>query len=375
MKVAIMSRWNATCGVSLHAELIGREFVRRGIDVIVFAPTLESAEKDWHHRKLDVEDEEWVIRCYEETDEFPDGGRISVEEVLGHDYDVFIVEGYERLPVKKLGEIFPEIKKRAHTVLVLHVGTPEQAREYLKLDFDAITVFDERFVRELLAPYMDRLRGRVHIVPYPCAVIEDYKPYRPEFATDKTLFFTFGRQPVEEYRDYIAALDIIAKRYDIVYWVIRSDGLLPFNKPWLVQWRKRPPMNEIYSYLSAADVHLIPKGNTKKVVLSSTLYQTLAAYTPTVVPDTRYFEDIPTDENGIGPVVKYRPGDVEDLVKKLTALIEDENLRNRVIEEAKKFVEEHRVEKIVDMFLALIHKLETAPTLHLLAKVRAVKKI
>jgi hypothetical protein len=28
MEIAILSRWNTACGVLLHAELIGREFMR-----------------------------------------------------------------------------------------------------------------------------------------------------------------------------------------------------------------------------------------------------------------------------------------------------------------------------------------------------------
>ena len=31
MKIAILSRWNSACGVSLYAELISREWVKNGI--------------------------------------------------------------------------------------------------------------------------------------------------------------------------------------------------------------------------------------------------------------------------------------------------------------------------------------------------------
>ncbi len=38
MKIALMSRWNTSCGVSIHAELVGREWIRMSHNLIVFAP-------------------------------------------------------------------------------------------------------------------------------------------------------------------------------------------------------------------------------------------------------------------------------------------------------------------------------------------------
>lgn len=38
MKIVMMTRWNIPCGVSLHAELIGREWVKMGHDLRVLAP-------------------------------------------------------------------------------------------------------------------------------------------------------------------------------------------------------------------------------------------------------------------------------------------------------------------------------------------------
>ncbi len=60
MKIAMLTRWNATCGVSVHAELVGRQWIKNH-DLTVFAPTLESVSGDYHHRTT-REDEEFVIR-------------------------------------------------------------------------------------------------------------------------------------------------------------------------------------------------------------------------------------------------------------------------------------------------------------------------
>ena len=55
MKIGMLSRWNTACGVSLHAELIGREWIKMGHSLTVFAPNNIRPVK---------EDEEYVIRCY-----------------------------------------------------------------------------------------------------------------------------------------------------------------------------------------------------------------------------------------------------------------------------------------------------------------------
>ena len=51
MKIAMMSRWNVPCGVSLHAELVGREWARMGHDLSVFAPVEHEGYKCRYHNK------------------------------------------------------------------------------------------------------------------------------------------------------------------------------------------------------------------------------------------------------------------------------------------------------------------------------------
>lgn len=66
-RVAIVSRWNATCGVNLHAELVARFLKRSGVDVRVYALIIKTAMRDWHHILLG-RNEDYVTRCYDETD-------------------------------------------------------------------------------------------------------------------------------------------------------------------------------------------------------------------------------------------------------------------------------------------------------------------
>ncbi len=357
MKIAIMSRWNATCGVSLHAELIGRKLVELGHKIVVFAPTLSSADRDWHHRHIDVEDEPWVYRVFEETDEYsyPFGGKINAVEIFKEDFDVFIVEAYNRFPVEEFKKIAKRIRKRAPLILVTHLGYIRDTEPLMEIEWDAIVVFDKRFIDEIIKFFGEKIVRKTVIIPYPYAIINDVLPRRPDFAKGKILFITYGRQPIIEYLDYIRVLRKLEKKYDFVYWIIRSDGKIPFNEEWIVQTVMRPDIRTIYSLVMGADIHLLPKGETRAVVLSSTLNQILYAGTPTVVPDTRYFEYIQVNGDGIGPVVKYSLGNTIDLFEKIVALIENDELREYVSREAKKLALKYSDEVVAKMFIELFN--------------------
>ncbi len=353
MRIGILSRWNATCGVSLHAEALGREWVGKGHEILVLAPLESTADADWHHRHLDVADEPWVRRVYAEVNNPFDEGWVNVEEFLMHRFDVFLIEGYFRLPVRALKNIVEKIKRSGTpVVLVLHEYNVERSKPLMELPSDAIVVFDERFIREILQPLKIDL-GKVRVISYPVLRPNTRDVVRPHFAEGKTLFFSFGRQPPEEYVDFYEALRTIRRSDgDVLYWIIRSDGELPFNEGWIYQWRERPSLEKLYSYLRGSDFHLLPKARGEgKVVVSSTIYQTIASGTPIITRDGRYVETIPTDEEGFGAIVKYR--DVSDLVHKIELLMKDEGLRRRVIDEALKFTEEFSVEKVAEEYLNL----------------------
>ena len=359
IKIAIMSRWNATCGISLHAEIIGRKFIDMKHEVIIFAPTLGSADTNWHHKHLDIKDEVWVHRVYEETEEYfyPYGGKVDINEILKWDFDIFIVESHVRFPIYEFKKVVNKIKRKAPILLVLHLGYIRDVEPFMEIKWDAITVFDRRFIDEILVVFGSDIIKKVFEIPYPYVILNEVKPYRPDFAKGKILFITYGRQPLMEYLDYIRALRKLSQKYDIVYWIIRSDGKTPFNEEWIVEWNQRPDLKTIYSYVMGSEIHLLPKGETRAVALSSTLSQVLFTGTPTIVPNTRYFELIPVDKNGFGPVVKYTAGNTIELYKKIVTLIENDHLRRRVSKEAKKYALKYSDEIIAKKYLDLIENL------------------
>lgn len=359
-----MGRWNATCGISLHAELIGRKFIELGHEVIVFAPTIQSASKDWHHKPLDITEEPWVYRVFEETNEYlyPYGGKINLDEVIKKDFDVFIVESYNRFPIYEFKKVAQRIKKVAPLILILHLGLVRDVEPLMEIDWDAIVVYDERFINEILVYFDKSVLERTVVIPYPYAIVEGVKPYRPYFAKNKILFITYGRQPFNEYIDYIRVLRKIEGKYDFVYWVIRSDAGIPFSEKWIKQTTMRPNIKTLYSIVKGADIHLLPKSETRAIVISSTLNQILYSGTPTIVPNTRYFEHISTNSNGIGPVVKYVYGNTIDLYNKIIALIEDKNLRSYVSNKAKelalRYSDKVVTKKFIKLFKSLLSKFD-----------------
>ena len=328
-----------------------------GYDVMVFAPQLKSAKADWHHKKIKVRDEKWVVRSYEETTEikYPYGGRIG-EGVLEEDYDVLIVEVYGRLPVSELAKISEKLARRSKLIGVIHLAWKRDVPPVLKIGWDALTIFDRRYRDELLRGYDLGGVGRIVEIPYPFAIVEEAGLKRPEQAEGKFLFFTYGRQPEIEYVDYLRGARSFCESGKAVYYILRSDHRLGVDDPWVVQETERPGLRRLYEYLRGADLHLLPKGDTRGVVTSSTICQCLYSGTPTIVPDTRYFEMIPGSIEE-GPVVKYEPGDLDDLRKKLRLLVSDDLRRNRISENAKKHALKHSDEKVAKRFLELINSL------------------
>lgn len=348
MKVGILSRWNATCGVSLHAEIVGRELLKRGYDIKVFAPYIYSANSWWHH-KIIHPDEDFVIRCYEEVQ--PNGlrGRIYKEALFTEELDFLIVESYEKLPYDDVEEVVRYLRiKGIPSVVVIHEGSHRDLK-YSDLNiFERVIIFDNRYF-EVLGERVDP--ERVEIIPYPCLKVPVSKR---KFAEDGVIrFFSFGRQPEKEYYPYIEALRKLRKFYkNIEYRIVRSSELLPINEEsWIFQEKKILDYDELINEFNKVDIFLLPKGNTNRIVVSSTLYQTIGTLTITVVPDNKFFETLPHGENA--PVIFFT--DVETLTHNLMEIIENPALREKIRNNAKRFVLENSMERIVDMYEQILN--------------------
>lgn len=91
MKIGMMAAWNQTSGVSIHAELIGREWAKAGNKLRVFS----FLEEDFHGHSLIGVDEEYVIRCFGTPNR---SNYLNAIPFLREDYDFFVVQDLGMLP-------------------------------------------------------------------------------------------------------------------------------------------------------------------------------------------------------------------------------------------------------------------------------------
>ena len=360
MLISMLTTWNATDGTSFHAELLGREFCKTD-ELTVFAPTFESMSKDPHLLPIG-NDEDFVVRGFEQTW----GARGWVDESLcKKSFDVLVVESLDRMPIPTLQEMFPKIT--AKKVQVIHEWALPNNPGYYELDFDAIVCFDHRYKAMLLERYRE---DKIHVIPYPCHayVLGNKEKAREKLGLpqDALILFSFGRQPLSEYDDYLWLANELGKEYKskstsqrvqvLIYLVVRSDDRgdwetvnkkLRSGSSFCVVRFERPGMDRVYDYLHASDVHLLPKGTSSKIVVSSTVCQCLGAGTPIVVPDTRYVEELDKE------VVKYRPGDTAHLKAQVQRLLNEANFKKATVAAAQKYVLEDCAQKVAEKFKAL----------------------
>ncbi|MDQ7039047.1 MAG: glycosyltransferase [Aquificota bacterium] len=346
MRIALISRWNATCGVSLHAELVARELMERGHSVVVFAPDLESAGRWWHH-KVVREDEQFVRRVYKELSPSGEEGSLDVERVLAERFDVLVVESYEKLPYGDVCALVESLKDRGvPSVAVVHEGLKEDIGYDLNL-FDRVVVFDSRYRKEVVTGVDEE---KVVEIPYPCLPPVGRKRRFAEGG--RIVFASFGRQPPEEYEDFFRVLRRVRKEYpQILYRIVRSGEPLHVKESWVVQESRVLDPKGIYELLGTSDIHLLPKGDTEKVVVSSTFCQTVGSLCPVVSRRSRFFETL--DTGGLSPIALY--SNREDLEALIHRLIEKEDFRNRLIQNMRSYAEKNSVKVVADRFEDLLN--------------------
>ena len=350
MNIGMMSLWNAANGPSIHAEFVGREWVRAGHKLTVF-----SAKKHPDARSTLQKDENFVIRHFsvDTIEPFTRATEFDPLPLIEEDYEVFVAQNFERLPAERLLKIFPEIKKKAATVCVVHEGKPPRDPLYYKFSWDAIVCFDNRYRSFLIKHFPE---NTVHIIPYP------YYPFTPgdKFKTRKKLglpleekiVFSFGFRP-DDIIPVLPTLRDLHKKYMMRYIVVINPGsnvnILKEKKneyPFLDIQERPLPFDELYMYLHASDVHLIYRESSKKypAVLSSTVCQTLGSGCPILFHESNYVERA-GDE-----IIKYK--DFSDLEQKLSLIFE----QGFDTSEIKKFLKTHDATHIANRFIKLFEK-------------------
>jgi hypothetical protein len=351
MKIGMLSLWNAANGPSIHAELIGREWVKMGHGLTVF-----SATRHPDARKTLQKDEDFVIRHFSVDSVSPvtRASQFDPTPLIKKDYEIFVAQNVERLPCKQLLKIFPEIRKKAKVVMVVHEGRPSNDPLYYKFNWDAIVCFDKRYKEWLVKFFLEEI---TYIIPYPFSPLKLGNKLlarkKLNLPLDKKIIFSFGFRP-EDCLTPIPALKEINYHYPLLYLIIanpesNTEILLNAKKKYnFINLEIKPiPIDELYTYLHASDVLLIHRESSKKynAVISSSVCQTLGSGCPILFHDSNYVKTY-GDE-----IIKYT--DFNDMKKKIIQIFQGKS----TLKEVKKFLEKNNSKKIAERFIELFKKL------------------
>lgn len=355
VRVALLSSWNALCGVSIHAELVGRALLRMGHNLLVYAPMeYEDGITHLYH----VMDEDFVVRSYSflrygdrYTDEkLIDSLYFDPKPLLEGVFDLLIVEKPTSIPLGPLSRALPRLRGRARVMAVLHEGRMPENPYFKRLRWDSVVVFDERF-KHLFSP----LYGQdLHIVPFPCHPLDSRDRHEARKGlglTDEAhVVFSFGRKP-HRAELLLDSIDGLREDYPNLLFLFLAGDLDTYRAMKSMRQRYgflevrfgRPPTHELYDYLRAADAVVLERGPPPQgyLALSSSVHLCLGALTPIICSDVPYFDTFD------GEVMKYR--DASELEVNLRRVLEGK--AHGVLERARSFVEERSSDIIAERLL------------------------
>lgn len=343
MKIAMMSAWNTDSGVAVHAEPIGKAWIKMGHKLIVFS----FIKDDFHGEGFTGEDEDFVIRCFG-TDfrtKF-----LDPRPFLTTDYDIFVAQDIGVLPKENLIKIFHLIKKKAPTVHIVHENTLPKDASFYWFPWDAVVYFDKR--QEFLKKVYPT---NAYYIPFPCFPLrsKDKKEARRilELPLDKKIVLFFGQRG---YSLYLPTRD--GELTDVLFLILgpkKMDILEKFSPdPDIVVREERVLSKERFDlYLFACDAVVFHKFQAKyEAVVSSTVFQALGTGCPLLVPKrSDFFHPFSTE------VLKYV--DREELKLKLMEILNGREKNKKLKEATVRFVKKYSGESVAKEYLDLFEKL------------------
>lgn len=349
-KIAILSRWNTACGVSLHAELIGREWVKNRHSLTVFAPS--------NIRPVGI-DEEYVIRCFSDEG-YHTKTFFRPEPLLDTDYEILVVERVEWVPLEPLKKCFSEIKKKAKTVYVVNERKLPTNPLFYEFEWDAIVCFDKRFKEHWIKRFDE---SKVHIIPYPTGYLckGDKQKARKKLGLplNKRIVFSYGWAPELHIFPVLPPLRKLNESFPFIFLVLADPkhieaDIQPLKGPEFIWLRyELAPMERIYTYLHASDAYLVHKQKEEvragEAVVSSAILMCLGTLTPTITSDTKFVWFLDQE------IIKY--SNKSELHKLLIKVFEEDESVNETLKAAEKYVVKHSPERIAEEFIKLFNKL------------------
>ncbi len=350
----MMTRWNVPSGQSSHADPLGRAWLEMGHEVKVFAPAGMDLSLVYQ------QDEPFVRRCYmqdiwgerERSDFFFDP-RPFLEE----DYEIFLVEMAAIMPMPELLRIFPKIKRKSKTILVVHeTGLPEDPNWY-KFDWDAVVCFDERYKGFLVKAFPEE---KIVITPFPChpPAHGDKKAARKLLGLplDKKIVFAYGADSVYFHVELLPVMKRLSRDYPVLFLLLthHTQTAVPELKSMPEYFMVRDEMStddRLYTYLHASDAYVYyGRVSIDGVGVSSCVMTCLGAGRPVLVPGYCNFFDLAGKE-----VIKY--GDFGDLEQKLRAIFDGSESVQESLAAAEEYAARYSAHEIASQFIKLFEEI------------------
>lgn len=324
MKIAVITPWNHAGGSSVHAELLCREWITEGHTVKIF-----SYKKYFEQIFQYQEDEPYVQRIIWVE---PLGKSLWINEgvsfihnpevFLEEKFDILVIEKFSLLPKSQFFPIFQKIKSKK--VWVVHEVELPLNPFWYKFEFDSVICLTEGMKAKLSKIINPR---RLRVIHYPCYKVSlgDKVEARVklDLPLDKKIFFSFGWRLAyspHEYLELLSILEKLARKYSFLLLLISKFISYPILKrlssiPHEIRL-KTLTFDEIYLYLQASDLLLLPRSKNPHEVVSSQACLCLGAGCPIFAPDVKYFQYF-KDE-----IIKYK--NKKDCEAKLVKILEDE---------------------------------------------------
>jgi len=341
MKIGMMSAWNLDAGPSLHAELVGREWIRTGHNLTVYS----FLSSDFHGTTFVGKDENYVFRC------FGTHKGLDPRPILKSNFEFFVTQDLCMLPKDELGKIFHHTKDKSKTVNIIHDAELSDNPSFYQFDWEAVVCFDQRYKSFLCEVYPE---GMIHIIPFPCRPVSkgDKMGARRKLGLplDRRLLLVFG-QHVKDDLEMLQAISSLGRDYPISLLIVSKrtpDQIVAENIQIEVR-REAPDMDGLYNYLHAADALLLHRKTDKRAVVSSTAHQCLGAGCPIIAFNSPFFEYF--DEE----ILKYRTD--EEFRDRLVDVFENGKKYRRTLHAAEEYVKKNSAERIAERFIELFRKL------------------
>ncbi len=352
MKIGMISAWNTDSGASIHAELVGREWVRLGHQLKVFT----FYDYAFHGSQITAEDEDYIVRCFTVSGYKPN--ELNPIPILTSDCEIFVVQDLGMLPNDLLGKIYWMIKQKSKTVNVIHDGELSTNPSFYQFEWDGIVCFDERYKNFIARAYNI---DKIHIIPYPCFPI-NYGNKREKrekllLPDDRKIIFSFGpaaRHIIELY----PCIDELSKEYPVLLLINTTDERsVQFFKEksrevkFKIEIREKVlDSNQLYDYLHASDLLLYNKKSADHIVVASTIFQCLGSGCPIVARDSNYVEFFDKE------VLKYK--DFDEFKEKVKVVFNEGKEFKEVERYAEEYVKKNSGTEVAKKFINLFEEIK-----------------